>query len=71
MVFTIGVIEAVIGIVVVLVIGPVAQVITLRNGFKVLLTDVQTTKKDVKTLVEDIGEIKTWIAVREDRERSE
>ena len=69
--FTVGVVEAVIGIVVILVIGPVAQVVTLRNGFKVLLTDVRTTKKDVKTLVGDVGEIKTWIAVREDRERSE
>ena len=69
--FTIGVVEAAIGIATGLIIGPIAQVITLRNGFKVLIKDVKDTKNDVSTLVGDVGEIKTWIAVREDRERVE
>ena len=67
---TIGAVEAVIGVATVLIAGPVVQVITLRIGFNGLRGDVKDTKKAVGELTSKVGEIKTWIAVREDRERS-
>ena len=65
--FTLGLFEVVMGIIVMLVVGPVAQFVTLKVGFNGLRDDVRDTKNDVRSLLNKYSVTDKQVAVHEEK----
>ena len=63
----IGYIEAVVALVLLVVIGPVAQVITLKVGFNGMREDIREIKKSCTVLTTSTAKQDTDIAVHDQR----
>ena len=63
----VGYIEAVVALVLLVVIGPVAQVVTLKVGFNGMREDVKEIKESCKVLSRSAAEQDTKIAVHDER----
>ncbi len=65
--FTLGIFEALLGISLIIVIGPVAQFVTLRVGFNGLRVDIRDMKKNIGSLLEKYSETDKQVAVHEEK----